>query len=90
MALHDRNYTEFREERPPEVARITRPVVVDNLFAKRAENMKMGQRQVNEEALASGKFPHWWRSGIIGTKRAKAEEEEEPEIQPPRRKRRRK
>ena len=67
-----------------------------NLLAKRAENMKMGQRQVDEakrqdeEALTSGKFPHWWRSGIIGTKRARAEEEEELEIQPPRRKRRRK
>ena len=96
MALHDRNYTKFRVERPPETARITRPVAVDKLLAKRAENMKMGQRQVKEtqrqeeEALADGKLPQWWRSGLHGPKRVRLEEEEEPEVQPPRRKRRRK
>ena len=94
MALHDRNYTKFRVERPPETARITRPAAVDKLLAKRAENMKMGQRQVKEaqrqeeEALADGKLPQWWRSGLHGPKRVRLEEE--PEVQPPRRKRRRK
>lgn len=58
------------------------PVEVGNLLAKRAENMKMGQRQLekgkkdDEEALVKGRFPHWWRSGITGRKRARVEEEE--------------
>ena len=54
-----------------------------NLLAKRAENMKMGQRQVDEakrqdeEALAEGRFLHWRKSRITGTKRVRLEDEEE-------------
>ena len=92
LVIHDRNYIEFERVRVAP-KRALRPLLVDNLMAKRAANMKMGQRQVkeaqrqDEEALAEGKFPHWWSSGITGTKRVRLEE---AEIQPPRRKRRRK
>ena len=95
MVLQNRNYVEFKEDRPPpEPVRMLNPVAVGNLLAKRAENMKMGQQQLekgkkdDEETLEGGHLPHWWRSGITGRKRARLEEEEEPEIRPLRRKRR--
>ena len=61
-------------------------------MAKR--QVKEAKRQ-EEEALAEGKIPEWWRSGITGTKRARLEEEEEeeepeePEDREPRRRKRR-
>ena len=81
LTLHDRNYVDFREDRPsPEPVRILNPVSVDKLLAKRAKNMKMGQRQVDEakrqeeEALADGRLPQWWKSGLYGPKRVRLEE----------------
>ena len=94
LVIHDRNYIEFERVRVAP-KRALRPLLVDNLMAKRAANMKMGQRQVkeaqrqDEEALTGGRFPHWWKSGITGTKRVRLEEEEEAEFQPPKRRRRR-